>query len=334
MIFPIVAVLALVPLTIADAMGRSHPALRVLALTLLGVTVAANGASLVLLLRELLSSNSRMSGRQLLSGALIVWLSNLIVFALWFWELDRGGPRRRELDGGDTPDFLFPQMTDAKEMMPGWQPAFSDYLYTSSTNATAFSPTDTMPISGFAKLLMAAAVALVVRPRRARDRARGEHPQVAEGGASTTSARGRERYSRGPSLLTTSPSRETSCERSSVSTVSCVGSPRQTVRASSRRPSAPRTVMRIPSRRVVARTVSTPGSPRRGARAGAPRARGRRRRCCRRTRTASRARPRRRRSPGARARSDSGGTCAVPPASWPSTCPRLSRPASARAERR
>ena len=154
-IFPIVAVLALVPLTIADATGRSHPALRALALTLLGLTIAVNGASLILLIRELLANNSTMSGRQLLYGALIVWMSNLIAFSLWYWELDRGGPRRRELDGGDTPDFLFPQMTDGKDIMPGWKPAFSDYLYTSSTNATAFSPTDTMPISGFAKLLMA-----------------------------------------------------------------------------------------------------------------------------------------------------------------------------------
>ena len=126
-----------------------------LSLTLLGFTIAVNGASLILLIRELLARDSTMSGRQLLYGALIVWLSNLIAFALWYWELDRGGPRRREHDDGVTPDFLFPQMTDGKELMPDWKPAFSDYLYTSSTNATAFSPTDTMPVSGYAKLLMA-----------------------------------------------------------------------------------------------------------------------------------------------------------------------------------
>jgi hypothetical protein len=155
-IFPIVVVLGILPLTIADALGRSHPALRALALTLLAFTAAANGASLALLVRTLLAHQAHMSGRQLLAGALTVWTANVIVFALWYWELDRGGPRRREQDGGDTPDFLFPQMTDGKELMPGWQPAFSDYLYFSSTNATAFSPTDTLPVSGIAKLLMSA----------------------------------------------------------------------------------------------------------------------------------------------------------------------------------
>jgi hypothetical protein len=155
-LFPVVAVLGVLPLTIADALGLEHPWQRPLALTLLGLTAAANGTSIALLVRELIARSSGMSGRQLLAGALTVWVANVIVFALWYWELDRGGPRQREADGGDTPDFLFPQMTDAKDIMPGWQPAFSDYLYTSSTNATAFSPTDTMPITGWAKLLMSA----------------------------------------------------------------------------------------------------------------------------------------------------------------------------------
>jgi hypothetical protein len=154
--FPIVAVLGVLPLTIADALGHEHPWQRALALMLLGVTAAANGASIALLVHELVARSMDMSGRQLLAGALTVWMTNVIVFALWYWELDRGGPRRREADGGGTPDFLFPQMTDGKDIMPGWQPAFSDYLYTSSTNATAFSPTDTMPITGWAKLLMSA----------------------------------------------------------------------------------------------------------------------------------------------------------------------------------
>jgi hypothetical protein len=153
-LFPIVAVLGVLPLTIADALGLGRPWERPLALTLLGLTAASNFTSIGLLVHELIARSTDMSGRELLAGALTVWVANVIVFALWYWELDRGGPRRRELDGGDTPDFLFPQMTDAKDIMPGWQPAFSDYLYTSSTNATAFSPTDTMPITGWSKLLM------------------------------------------------------------------------------------------------------------------------------------------------------------------------------------
>jgi uncharacterized membrane protein len=153
-LFPVVAVICIVPLTIADALGRRHPVLRWLALALLTGTAFANLSALVLLVRELIASRSSMTGRELLAGALTVWLANLVVFALAYWELDRGGPRRRETDGGGTPDFVFPQMTDAKELMPGWQPAFSDYLYTSTTNAMAFSPTDTMPISGWAKLFM------------------------------------------------------------------------------------------------------------------------------------------------------------------------------------
>ena len=118
--FPIAAVLGVLPLTIADALGRQQSWQRPLALVLLALTAAANGASLALLVHELIARSSEMSGRQLLGGALTVWTSNVIVFALWYWELDRGGPRRREADGGDTPDFLFPQMTDAKDLMPGW----------------------------------------------------------------------------------------------------------------------------------------------------------------------------------------------------------------------
>ena len=79
------------------------PRCAALALTLLGFTVAVNGASLILLIRELLANNSTMSGRELLFGALIVWMSNLIAFSLWYWELDRGGPRARELRRATRP---------------------------------------------------------------------------------------------------------------------------------------------------------------------------------------------------------------------------------------
>jgi hypothetical protein len=82
-----------------------------------------------------------------------IWLTNVIVFGLWYWDLDRGGPATRLHENHRRPDFLFPQMSTPGSG-PNWTPDFLDYLYTSFTNATAFSPTDTMPLTAWAKLLM------------------------------------------------------------------------------------------------------------------------------------------------------------------------------------
>ncbi|GAA5182134.1 hypothetical protein GCM10023322_18430 [Rugosimonospora acidiphila] len=89
----------------------------------------------------------------LLNGAAI-WLNNVIVFALWYWELDRGGPAARASARRPHPDFLFSQMTVPELTSRDWEPGFVDYLYLSFTNATAFSPTDTLPLSRWAKLAM------------------------------------------------------------------------------------------------------------------------------------------------------------------------------------
>jgi len=153
-VFPIAAVLGVLPLTIADALGRQQAWQRPLALILLGLTALANGASLGLLVHELIARSSEMSGRQLLAGALTVWASNVIVFALWYWELDRGGPGKRAAGQDQAPDFLFPQMSDDRIEPLNWRPQFIDYLYVSLTNATAFSPTDTLPLSAMAKSVM------------------------------------------------------------------------------------------------------------------------------------------------------------------------------------
>ena len=136
----------------------------------------------MLLVRELLARDAHMSGRELLAGALTVWLANLIVFALWFWELDRGGPRARERDDGALARLPVPadDRREGADARTGSR-RFSDYLYTSSTNATAFSPTDTMPITGIGQAADVGAVALVVRARGARDGARREHPGLTFG---------------------------------------------------------------------------------------------------------------------------------------------------------
>jgi hypothetical protein len=81
---------------------------------------------------------------------------NVLVFGLWYWQLDGGGPLERRLEHRREPDFLFPQQTLAENNGTSWQPRFIDYLFVSYTNATAFSPTDTMPLSQWSKLLMIA----------------------------------------------------------------------------------------------------------------------------------------------------------------------------------
>ncbi len=98
---------------------------------------------------------STHEGRPLILAGIVLWITNVLLFGLWYWELDRGGPIARAMRPEAHPDFLFPQLTDAaKYAPPGWMPELLDYLYVSFTNATAFSPTDTMPLSQTAKLLM------------------------------------------------------------------------------------------------------------------------------------------------------------------------------------
>lgn len=91
----------------------------------------------------------------LLGSGGAIYITNIIAFGIWYWLLDRGGPLARL--GGDNhyPDFLFPQMSDADHAPPDWRPTFIDYLYVAFTNAVAFSPTDTMPMARWAKLMMA-----------------------------------------------------------------------------------------------------------------------------------------------------------------------------------
>jgi uncharacterized membrane protein len=126
--------------------------LRIVGITLIALISAANVVSLTELIHALLYG-SKTTGRPLVYASVPIWLTNIIVFGLWYWELDRGGPASRQLATHRRPDFLFPQMSTPGSS-PGWAPRFLDYLYTSFTNATAFSPTDTMPLTDWAKLLM------------------------------------------------------------------------------------------------------------------------------------------------------------------------------------
>lgn len=124
------------------------------ALALVSLVAVVNAATLVLLVRRLLGGG-QSDGRSLLAAAAGVWMTNALVFALAYWELDRGGPHARlDVDDHTPPDLLFPQDTAPEVAPPGWRPAFADYLFTSLTASTAFSPTDVMPLTPRAKLLV------------------------------------------------------------------------------------------------------------------------------------------------------------------------------------
>jgi uncharacterized membrane protein len=144
----LIAVLLAVPLAELSP-GRMRNA----GVVLLGLLVASDAVAVAVLLGALAgSSAAKLTAGDLLAHGSVVWLSNIITFGLLFWQLDDAGPATRATQGRVAPDFGFPQ--DA--MSPaGWEPRLSDYLYVAFTNAMAFSPTDTMPLTRRAKALMA-----------------------------------------------------------------------------------------------------------------------------------------------------------------------------------
>lgn len=169
-LFPSLEALLLVPLSLATA--RTQWSARVaktkehwreiaewqrfahrLALALTALVSATNFGSLIALVGELIGGKLTVPGQSLLVDALNIWATNVIAFALWFWNLDRGGPPSAHLINERGPDFLFPQST-RPELAKGWTPGFIDYFYVSFTNAAAFSPTDTLPLTPRAKMLM------------------------------------------------------------------------------------------------------------------------------------------------------------------------------------
>jgi hypothetical protein len=140
--------------------GRRGPSL-----ALLAVIVAGNLAGLGLLIAGLITTRSEdLGGGQLLCTAAVIWLANVVAFGVWFWDVDDGGPFERANKERATPDFQFPQDENPQLARKPWRPRIWDYLYVSLTSATAFSPTDAMPLTIRAKLLMGieATVSLVI----------------------------------------------------------------------------------------------------------------------------------------------------------------------------
>jgi hypothetical protein len=156
-VLPALEAVALLALAIASPHPRLRhtPLRRHLSLAIIGFVSLVNSISLVLLCVALLHHHAE-NGRELLGSGLILWATNVLLFGVWYWLLDRGGPVARAGQDPNLPDFLFVQMSQPDYAPPDWKPGLVDYLYTSFTNATAFSPTDTMPLTRTAKWMMAA----------------------------------------------------------------------------------------------------------------------------------------------------------------------------------
>ncbi|RZU12119.1 hypothetical protein EV645_5380 [Kribbella rubisoli] len=159
-LLPSLGLLLLLPLVWMNPfhLSRDEPWLRWVALVLVGLLVVANAVYLGGLI-YFLNHGSANNGDVLVKGAVVIWVTNVVAFGVWYWEVDRGGPFARAPEHvrmEERVDLLFPQLTVD---LPGWErwlPGFTDYLFVSLTAATAFSPTDTMPLTARTKTLMGA----------------------------------------------------------------------------------------------------------------------------------------------------------------------------------
>jgi uncharacterized membrane protein len=144
-----VIVVLLVPIAVSNRRGEYHIT-RPLVVIANGAITAGMITSLVWLIEGI--PQHRDSPIALLRGALALWFTNIVVFALWYWKFDAGGPSRREARTGRLKSsFLFPQMLDEEGRDPNWSPQFMDYLFLAFNTSTAFSPTDTAVLARWAK---------------------------------------------------------------------------------------------------------------------------------------------------------------------------------------
>lgn len=147
-----IVVFLLIPIVVSDRRGH-HYVTRILTFIANGIITIAMIASLILLVRGI--PEHLETPKALLRSAGALWITNILVFALWYWKLDAGGPLRRDhAHGLANSSFLFPQMLRREEQDSSWKPNFVDYLFLAFNTSTAFSPTDTAVLSRWAKLVM------------------------------------------------------------------------------------------------------------------------------------------------------------------------------------
>jgi uncharacterized membrane protein len=171
-ILPVLVLLPLIPLSMGRHRHFEEPRwVRPVTIGLIFLIHLANMISTGLLVNDLLTRNVT-NGRALIFAAALVWLTNVIAFGLWLWEVDRGGPSVRGTNRESWPDIQFPQLENPTLAPAGWRPRFWDYLYSSFANGTSFAPADAMPLTFRAKALFASeslvsVVTLVVVAARA-----------------------------------------------------------------------------------------------------------------------------------------------------------------------
>ena len=159
--------LVLLGLLIAHDPGRidrRSTRLQHLTVTLLVVMTLGTVVSVTVLAVDILAGVEGVTATVLLGRGAAIWVENVIVFSLWYWQIDRGGPAERAAGSPVPASFAFPENATPELAPAGWRPAYPDYLYLAYTNATAFSPTDTLPVRRWAKLtmLVQSALSLVI----------------------------------------------------------------------------------------------------------------------------------------------------------------------------
>jgi hypothetical protein len=165
--FLVVLVILMAALIVGDPgrIDRQRTWLRWLTGVLIGVITLVNAASSVELVYSIIRTEPFTNNANILlvSGA-VIWVTNVIAFGLWYWDLDRGGPAARAHGVAISPTFVFPEMSNPGLVRDGWYPSFVDYLHLSFSTAMAFSPTDVSAIKPWGKLMMMAeeAISLVV----------------------------------------------------------------------------------------------------------------------------------------------------------------------------
>lgn len=148
------ALLILLPFTTPKERAYKSRVRRLNVLALIVLASAANAYSLAVILDKLLTGSTVLDGSALILAAINIFITNIIIFALWYWEMDGGGPGERQIIAKYEQDFLFAQHKNEGYRHPDWKPTFIDYVYTSATNAMNFAPADATPLTRRAKMLM------------------------------------------------------------------------------------------------------------------------------------------------------------------------------------